>query len=181
MKNIRIIKTGINVSKIKKQLDEHAYDWNYQKELQHATVLDPDVYLSQSGVLQLVIGTIDKPGDYVFDSEGCTPAPAYYRHTEAIAFIKRHFKDFKRCGFLSIPVGGEVGKHIDFGTYYLNKDRYHLSIVGRYVYTVGDESVVVEPGTLFWFNNKLEHSAKNIGDDVRITLVFDVPHNKRNP
>jgi quercetin dioxygenase-like cupin family protein len=49
------------------------------------------------------------------------------------------------------------------------------------VYTVGDESVVVEPGTLFWFNNKLEHAAKNIGDDVRITLVFDVPHNKRNP
>ena len=62
MKNIRIIKTGINVSKIKKQLEEHASDWNYQKELQHATVLDPDVYLSQSGVLQLVIGTIDKPG-----------------------------------------------------------------------------------------------------------------------
>jgi hypothetical protein len=71
MKNIRIIKTGINVSKIKKQLDEHAYDWNYQKELQHATVLDPEKYLSQSGVLQLIIGTIDKPGDYVFDSEGC--------------------------------------------------------------------------------------------------------------
>jgi quercetin dioxygenase-like cupin family protein len=49
------------------------------------------------------------------------------------------------------------------------------------MYTVEDESFIVEPGTLFWFNNKLEHSAKNIGDEVRITLVFDVPHNKRNP
>jgi len=181
MKNIRIIKTGINVSKIKKQLEEHASDWNYQKGLENATILDPDVYISQSGVLQLVIGTIDKPDDYVFDSEGCTPAPAYYRHTEAIAFMKRNFKDFKRCAFLSLPVGGEVGKHTDFGTYYLTKDRYHLSIQGRYMYTVGDESFIVEPGTLFWFNNKLEHSAKNIGDEVRITLVFDVPHNKRNP
>ena len=110
MKNIRIIKTGINVSKIKKQLEEHASDCNYQKGLEHATVLDPDVYISQSGVLQLVIGTIDNPEDYVFDSEGCTPAPAYYHHTEAVSFIKRHFKDFKRCAFLSLPVDGEVGK-----------------------------------------------------------------------
>jgi hypothetical protein len=181
MKHIRIIKTGINVKKILKQLEEHASDWNYQKELQHAVVLDPKVYLSQSGVLQLVIGTIDKPGDYVFNSEGCQPAPAYYRHTEAISFMKRHFKDFKRAGFLSIPVGGEVGKHRDFGTYYLDKDRYHLSIQGRYEYTVGDETAIIEPGTLFWFQNKLEHSAKNIGDIVRISLVFDVPHSKNNP
>jgi hypothetical protein len=181
MKNIRVIKTGINVSKIVKQLNEYPEDWNYQQKLPESKVLDPHVYVSQAAVLQLVIGTINHPDEYVFDSEGCAPAPAYQRHTAAIGFLKRHFKDFKRAGFLALPVGGETGAHIDFGKYYLNKDRYHLSIQGSYEYTVGDETITVEPGTLFWFNNKLEHSARNVGPIDRITFVFDVPHSKDNP
>jgi hypothetical protein len=82
---------------------------------------------------------------------------------------------------LSLEVGGEVGQHIDEGKYYLTKDRYHLSILGRYRYTVGGESVDVEPGTLLWFNNKLMHGTHNIGDCTRVTFVFDVPHHKSNP
>lgn len=130
----------------------------------------------QAGVLQLVMGGVENLGDYVGDTEICIPTPAASRHTEVIRFLKRNFKKFSRCGFLSLPVGGEVGKHIDLGNYYQTRDRYHLSIQGRYIYTVGDESVTVEPGTLLWFNNKLPHGTKNIGDCVRVTFVFDVPH-----
>ena len=68
MKNIRVIKTGINVSKILKQLNEHPEDWNYQQKLPESKVLDPHVYISQAAVLQLVIGTIENPDEYVFDS-----------------------------------------------------------------------------------------------------------------
>jgi hypothetical protein len=181
MKNIRIIKTGINVSKILKQLNDNPGDWNYQQKMPDTKVLDPHTYISQAAVLQLVIGTITHPDEYVFDSEGCIPAPPYQRHTEAVGFLKRHFKEFKRAGFLALPPGGVTGAHVDFGKYYLNKDRYHLSIQGTYEYVVGDEKIIVEPGTLFWFNNKLEHSAKNIGTIDRIVLVFDVPHAKENP
>ena len=85
------------------------------------------------------------------------------------------------CGFLSLPIGGYVGQHIDQGTYYQTRDRYHLAIQGKYRYTVGGQSVIVEPGTLLWFNNKLMHGTENVGDEVRITFVFDVPHHKRNP
>ena len=35
-------------------------------------------------------------------------------------------------------------------------------------------SVRIDAGTLFWFNNKYPHSAKNVGDCNRITFVFDV-------
>ena len=92
----------------------------------------------------------------------------------------KYFKKLRRCGFLALPVGEIVGSHIDEGTYYLTKDRYHLSIQGKYEYTVGDETIIIEPGTLFWFNNKLPHKAVNIGNNIRITFVFDVPHHKRN-
>jgi mannose-6-phosphate isomerase-like protein (cupin superfamily) len=80
-----------------------------------------------------------------------------------------------------LPVGGEVGQHIDIGSYYQTRDRYHLAIQGSYVYTVGGESVKIDAGDLIWFNNKLSHGTKNVGDVVRITFVFDVPHSKNNP
>ena len=182
MANIRIIKTGINVSKILKQLKDHPEDWGGQTKIEGVeTLLDYGFPQVDAGVLQLVMGGVESLDQYVGDTEICIPTPAAKHHTEIIGFLKRNFKKFSRCGFLSLPVGGEVGKHIDIGTYYQTRDRYHLSIQGRYIYTVGDESVTVEPGTLLWFNNKLPHGTKNIGDCVRVTFVFDVPHSKNNP
>jgi hypothetical protein len=105
------------------------------------------------------------------------PLPTHItvRSERSYASILRTQK-FIRCGFLSLPVDEIVGAHIDEGTYYLTRNRYHLSIVGRYQYFCGKESVIVEPGTLLWFNNKLPHGTVNIGDETRITFVFDIPH-----
>jgi hypothetical protein len=183
MNNIRVIKTGINVSKILKQLQKYPEDWGVQKRMDgienvHDKFGFPDV---SAGVLQLIMGGVASPDQYVGDTEICIKTPAFARHTEVVGFVRRHFHALSRCGFLSLPVGGSVGKHIDIGTYYQTRDRYHLSIQGRYRYFVGDESYVVEPGTLIWFNNKLEHGTENIGDCVRVTFVFDVPHHKNNP
>ena len=180
--NIRIIKTGINVSKILKQLEKYPNDWGAQKTMEGAlSMLDRGFPEVQAGVLQLIMGGVENLDQYVGDTDICIETPAYKRHTEIVGFLKRNFKKFSRCGFLSLPIGGIVGKHIDIGNYYLTRDRYHLAIQGTYRYSVGDESVIVEPGTLLWFNNKLEHGTENLGDCVRITFVFDVPHSKNNP
>lgn len=170
------------MSKILTQLKQYPQDWGSQRQANNAqSMLDRGFPEIEAGVLQLVIGGVNSYDEYVGDTDICIPTPACARHTEIIAFLKRNFKKFSRCGFLSLPIGGSVGKHIDVGTYYRTRDRYHLAIQGSYEYTVGDESVIVEAGTLLWFDNKLEHGAKNVGDDVRITFVFDVPHSKNNP
>lgn len=183
MDNIKVIRTGINVSKILAQLKEYQSDWGAEKTIEGTSNVHKDFGFPvlQAGVLQLVMGAIAKEGEYVGDSEVSVKTPAYDRHTEVVKFMKRHFHKHDRCGFLSLPVGGHVGKHIDVGSYYQTRDRYHLSIAGRYAYSVGDETYLVEPGTLLWFNNKLPHGTINVGKDVRITFVFDVPHNKKNP
>ena len=181
MKNIRIIQTGIDVSKIIEQLEQYPEDWGSQKNIKDTEQLDSNKYTVTVDVLQLIIGGITKEGEYVGNTEICIQTPAYEKHTEILNYLGKYFKKLRRCGFLALPVGEMVGSHIDEGTYYLTKDRYHLSIQGKYEYTVGEETVIVEPGTLFWFNNKLPHKAVNIGDNVRITFVFDAPHHKRNP
>ena len=184
LRNIKIIETGIDVSKVLEQLKKYPEDWGSQKKIEKAEQLDPTKYLITADVLQLIVGGVNNKDEYVGDTEICIKTPAFEKHTEIINLIEKRFKKvdkIRRCGFLGLPVGEEVGSHIDFGKYYLSKDRYHLSIQGKYLYTVDDEEVIIEPGTFFWFNNKLNHSAVNIGDDVRITFVFDFPHHKNNP
>lgn len=180
MKNIRIIQTGVDVSRILDQLHQYPEDWGSQKNIENTKQQDPTKYTTTADVLQLIIGGVQTEGQYVGNTEICIKTPAYEKHTEVLNYLGKYFKKLRRCGFLALPVGEMVGFHIDEGTYYLTKDRYHLSIQGKYEYTVGDEVVVIEPGTLFWFNNKLPHKAVNIGDNIRITFVFDVPHHKKN-
>lgn len=179
MNNIKVIRTGINVSKILKQLNAHPEDWGSQRNIDGVkSLLDQGFPQVDAGVLQLVMGGVESLDQYVGDTEICIPTPAIKHHTEIVGFVKRHFKKFDRCGFLSLPVGGEVGQHIDIGSYYQTRDRYHLAIQGIYDYTVGGETLRVNPGDLIWFNNKLSHGTKNVGDCVRVTFVFDVPHSK---
>jgi mannose-6-phosphate isomerase-like protein (cupin superfamily) len=179
MKNIRVLDTGINVDGVLQQLKEYPDDWGGQKKIDgvHDLVDEwgfPEIY---AGVLQLVMGVTEKPDQYVGDSEYCAATPAFYRHTEILKLLSRYgFRDISRCGFLSLPVGGSVGTHIDIGSYYQTRDRYHLSIQGKYRYHVGDEDIVIEPGMLIWFNNKLPHGTENLGDVTRITFVFDVKY-----
>lgn len=182
MDNIKIIKTGIDVSNILQDLHDYPEGWEAQKKVENAqSLLDRGYKDIAAGVYQLVMGGVTDPKDFVGDTEICIPTKAYNKHPAVFEILQQYFKGVSRCGYLSLPVGGTVGLHIDEGKYYLTRDRYHLSIQGKYRYFVGDEYVDVEPGTLLWFNNKLKHGTENIGNEVRITFVFDVPHDPDNP
>ena len=177
MTNIRIIKKGIDVSKVIEQLEQYSDDWYIQRKGTD-TLLERGYADIEVGNLQLIVGAVKKKEDFVGASQISRPTAAYQRHTEVIKIIKRELRgaEIHRCGFLLLPVDGYVGAHIDEGTYYKTRDRYHLSIAGQYQYFVGNESVIVDPGTLLWFNNKLPHGAVNTADEPRVTFVFDVPH-----
>ena len=179
MKSIEIIKKNINVDRVVKQLKKNPQDWDHQKHLKDSkSLVDRGFADLPVSALQLIMGGVKKEGDFVGDSEINIKTPAYERHTEIRKVLRKEFggKPIHRCGFLSLPVDGYVGAHIDEGTYYLSRNRYHLSILGKYQYFCGEESVIVDPGTLLWFNNKKPHGTVNLGDETRITFVFDIPH-----
>ena len=183
-KFIKVIKTGIDVSKVTEQLRKNPADWNHQKNEEGVRSLVDEHGFDDLPVsnLQLTIGAVQKKEDFVGNSELNVNTPAYKRHTEILKLIKKEFgdKEIYRCGFLALPVDEYVGAHIDEGNYYKTKDRYHLSIKGEYQYFTGCDTIVVEPGTLFWFDNKQPHGAVNTADETRITFVFDVAHSSTN-
>ena len=183
-KCIKIIKDKIDVSKVIKQLKKNPQDWDHQKHIEDVqSLLDRGFDDLPVRALQLIMGGVKSKEDFVGDSEINIKTPAYQHHSEIRKILKKEFggEEIHRCGFLSLPIDEIVGAHIDEGTYYLTRDRYHLSISGRYQYFVGNETVIVDPGTLFWFNNKLPHGTVNIADEVRITFVFDILHSPNNP
>lgn len=134
------------------------------------------------GFLPLTMGMILDPSAAIKDSEHQQNTPAWNVFHSVHSFWKKYnIHSTSRCAFFRLPVGGEVLSHIDDGKYYLTRDRFHLSLQGEYEYTCGDEFHLITPGTFFWFDNKKPHSAKNVGDVNRLTLVFDVPHSPLNP
>jgi hypothetical protein len=189
MKNIRIIQKDIDVSGIRNQLEQYPDDWGNVSRMKGTDRQDPHTKLVTSGVLQLVMGGISKPDEFIGDTEICVPTPAAARHIEIQKWLASLKLRVGRCAFLRTAPGGITGKHVDQGKYYLTKDRYHLAIKGLYRYTVWDdgdndetkEVVVVSPGTFFWFDNKKNHMAENIGPADRIAFIFDVPMSSTNP
>jgi hypothetical protein len=69
-----------------------------------------------------------------------------------------------------------VGQHIDLGSYYLIRNRFHLVLYSRSgsVLASGDEMVRMQEGELWWFDNKQHHSAVNESSEWRIHYIFDL-------
>jgi hypothetical protein len=81
-----------------------------------------------------------------------------------------------RARFALLPPGKTVLPHMDRGEYYRLRDRYHLVIRSEHgsVLNAGDESVRMQEGELWWFDNKAIHDACNDSDADRIHLIFDL-------
>ena len=123
MKNIKILETGIDVTPIVNQLELYKEDWGNAKRTKGSSRQDPHTKLVTSDVLQLVMGGVDSPDEFVGDTEITIPTEAVTRHTEIQRFLASKFNSpVGRCAFLKTPEGQITGKHIDEGKYYLNKD-----------------------------------------------------------
>ena len=177
MSNFKFWETNADISKILQQVLSNPDDWHVVSKMKNiAGEMKP------YGFLPLVMAVVEKEGDNPKNTELQKTTPLYNKYTEIRKWLKQHgITQTSRAAFFRLKPGDSVGEHIDDGKYYLTRDRFHLSLQGRYLYTVGNEQHIIEPGTFFWFNNKIPHSAKNVADIDRLTFVFDVPHSLDHP
>ena len=132
------------------------------------------------GFLPLTMG-VQINNENIKHSDKQQNTPAYEQFPVLRNWLKEHGCDkHSRAAFFKLKPEGIVGLHIDDGLYYKSRDRYHFSLQGEYEYWVGEEFYIIKPGTFFWFNNQIEHAARNILDVDRITFVFDVPKSPNN-
>jgi mannose-6-phosphate isomerase-like protein (cupin superfamily) len=175
--NFRFIDRNVDISKILKQLQDNPEDWRAVSTYEN-TGGDKSPY----GFLPLTMAVVEKPEDDPKITERQKNTPLFTKYFEMIRWLRdQEIKVTSRAAFFKLKPGDEVGRHIDIGSYYLTRDRFHLSISGRYLYECDGEEHIIEPGTFFWFDNKKYHSAVNIGTVDRLTFVFDVPHSHHHP
>jgi Aspartyl/Asparaginyl beta-hydroxylase len=82
----------------------------------------------------------------------------------------------ERALYVRLRPHAKVYAHRDDGNYYLNRDRYHYVVwsdLGSKL-TSGDETIIMKPGELWWFDNKALHESENDADSWRVHLIFDV-------
>ena len=175
MSNFKFIEQDVNIAKILKQVLDNPADWQAVSSYKN---IEGD--LKPYGFLPLVMAMVKHSGDDPKNTEMQARTPLYDKYTEIRKWLRqRNITTTSRAAFFRLKPGGTVGRHIDDGTYYLTRDRFHLSLQGSYRYTVDDEVHIIKPGTFFWFDNKKYHAAENVSDIDRVTFVFDLPHSLR--
>ena len=106
--------------------------------------------------------------------------PAARKFPRALGFCKRIARELEatlgRANLVALLPGCQVYPHVDVGAYYRVRDRFHLvlkSSQGSPLFA-GDETVVMRPGELWAFDNKVQHWANNPSPETRVHLIFDV-------
>jgi Aspartyl/Asparaginyl beta-hydroxylase len=95
----------------------------------------------------------------------------------AMAKIAEAMKSsLSRATIVRLKPKSQVGQHIDAGSYYLIRNRFHLVLhsTSGSVLISGNEAVRMRAGELWWFDNKQHHSAFNESDEWRIHYIFDL-------
>lgn len=85
-----------------------------------------------------------------------------------------------RCIINKIKSGGVIYPHCDGEEHASYWDRFHivLSSSAGCNFRCGDETVHMNQGEVWWFNNKIEHEVVNNSADDRIHLVIDIRTSK---
>lgn len=81
-----------------------------------------------------------------------------------------------RCIINKIQPGGRIYPHADTPAHAEYYSRFHIVLQSSpgVVFISGDEQAYMEQGSIWWFNNKLEHEVINNSGEDRIHLVVDV-------
>lgn len=91
-------------------------------------------------------------------------------------FSKTMRTSVARALIAKLKPNAQVFLHADEGSYYKFRDRYHLvlSSASGSPMTCGKESVTMQEGELWWFDNKKPHESFNHSSEDRIHLIFDL-------
>ena len=107
------------------------------------------------------------------------PASATLPQARPLIFECMRLVEGERLGrvlLTRLPPGGHILPHrdADQNSHFFNF--FHLPLLGseHTPFRCGDETVVMQPGEAWWFNNVEEHELLNQGQEERLTLIVAI-------
>jgi hypothetical protein len=176
MEHFRLIRAGVDLESLRLELRSHSDAWDIQQgrqltaPAQRHTNAIPLRGLRRSRIRGRRRRDVHESRWTSLSAE----FPATRAFIEAVAAEQQG--EPGRARFARLPPGQRVLPHMDRGEYYRFRDRYHLVIRSERgsLLNAGGESVRMQEGELWWFDNKAVHDACNDSDSDRIHLIFDL-------
>lgn len=175
MKNFKVLSINLDVSPIAEELERNEESWRFDVSRQKKIKVQREteaVFLRAADRGDASVAT-----EEVHASKDSPLAPLF---PNAMHFLRTQAEirnaELGRALFAKLEPGGQVYSHIDRGSYYACRDRYHLVISSAdgSPMVCGDEEAVMREGELWWFDNKKPHEAFNRSSSPRIHLIFDL-------
>ena len=174
MKYFKLIRSGIDVGPLLQEVRSQEQAWSIDTGRQDRIRVQRDTNTI------FLRGAVPRPDLPVNENQESRLTPVSALFPKAIAFMSDFAREMNcllsRATIVRLKPQSQVFRHIDAGSYYFLRDRFHLvlqSPTGSRLMSGGEE-VCMQEGELWWFDNKQYHESYNASGDWRIHYIFDL-------
>jgi hypothetical protein len=174
MKFFRPIHCGIDVAPLLTEIEANEGTWLLNTGRQDKIAVQRDTHTI------FLRNAVRRPDLHLNENQESQPTKISASFPRALSFMTAFSNamnaQLARAAIVRLKPRSQVGLHIDVGSYYLIRDRYHLVLKSRSgsILVSGNERVRMREGELWWFDNKQHHGALNESDEWRIHYIFDL-------
>lgn len=179
MRNFHRLVTGIDVTPLLNAVVRQPELWN-RDTLRTTHPLTPH---KQVDDIWLRFNVLPNPGQEheVMDEHESVNYPAFAALPEArgLVFSLMSTVQGERLGRVLVTrlaPGARIEPHVDGGSHAAYYDRYHIPLLSApgCLFRAGEETVHMQAGDCWWFDNSVEHEVVNNSADDRIHLIVDI-------
>lgn len=174
MKFFRCVRSGIDVAPLLAEIQTQDDAWLANTSRQDKVNVQRD---TNTIFLRAAVRRPDLHANENQESQPTRISAKFPRAMSAMAEIAEAMKSsLSRATIVRLKPKSQVAEHIDTGSYYLIRNRFHLVLhsTSGSVLVSGNEAVRMRAGELWWFDNKQHHSAFNESEEWRIHYIFDL-------
>jgi hypothetical protein len=174
MKYFKLIRSGIDVAPLLEEVRSREDAWLIDTGRQAKIRVQRDtntIFLSAA---------VHRPDLNINENQESRLTTVSKSFPRALAFMTEFAQEMNchlsRATIVRLKPKSQVFRHIDEGSYYFLRDRFHLvlqSSTGS-VLLSGGEQVRMQEGELWWFDNKQYHESYNESGEWRIHYIFDL-------
>lgn len=174
MKFFRRVMSGIDVAPLLTEIQAQDGAWLANTSRQDKIQVQRDTNTI------FLRGAVRRPDLHINENQESQPTQISAKFPLAMSMMAKIAEATKsslsRATIVRLKPKSQVGQHIDVGSYYLIRNRFHLVLYSPSgsVLISGNEAVRMQAGELWWFDNKQHHSARNESEGWRVHYIFDL-------